>query len=87
MAFKNCYPLAGPKAREDIASSPWQPKHLEVAGYKPVIDVLVDSGCFETIYFDRENELPITYREIGLFKRSPFQERAEEGRDLVSPKS
>jgi len=47
--------------------------------YQPIIDVLIDSGVYEKIYFDHETELQIPYRKIGFLKRNALQEQSGKG--------
>lgn len=53
-----------------------------MARYQSIIDVLVDDGGFERVYFDHETELPIPYREIGFHTRNALQEHPGKGRGL-----
>lgn len=50
--------------------------------YQPIIDVLIDSGIYEKVYFDHETELPIPYRNIGYLKRNALQEQSGKGREF-----
>ena len=50
--------------------------------YQPIIDVLIDTGCFERVYFDHDTELPVPYRSIGYRKRSALQEQPGKGRQF-----
>lgn len=50
--------------------------------YQPIIDVLIDRGIYEKIYFDHETELQIPYRKIGYLKRNALQEQPGMGRKL-----
>ncbi len=50
--------------------------------YQSIIDVLIDSGAFDKVYFDHETELPIPYRNIGFLKRNALQEQSGKGRIL-----
>ncbi|NJD53845.1 MAG: hypothetical protein FIB07_13370 [Candidatus Methanoperedens sp.] len=50
--------------------------------YQPIIDVLINSGVYDIVYFDHETELPIPYRNIGFLKRNALQEQSGKGRVL-----
>lgn len=54
--------------------------------YQPIIDVLIDSGSYDKVYFDHDHELPIPYRIIGFLKNNPLQEHPGKGRKLHKKK-
>lgn len=51
-----------------------------MARYQSIIDVLIDSGAYDRVYFDHETELPIPYRNIGFLNRNALQEQSGKGR-------
>jgi hypothetical protein len=53
-----------------------------MARYEKIIDVLIDSGVFEEVYFDHETELGSPYRNIGFSKRNALQAQSGKGRGL-----
>ncbi len=53
-----------------------------MARYQSIIDVLVDAGCYESIHYDHETELPSPYRGTAFLNRNALQEHAGKGSHL-----
>lgn len=50
--------------------------------YQAILDLLIDSGRYEHIFFDHQVELPNPYRGIASLNRSAVQEQPGKGRHL-----
>jgi len=50
--------------------------------YQPIIDVLIESGNYDKVYFDHDHELKIPYRNIGYLKLNALQEQRGKDRKL-----
>ncbi len=88
LASKLAEPTIGPPlppcGNPDANRSSVAPKFVvpRLTRYQGIIDVLLDSGCFNWVFFDHDTELPDPYRGRALRKRNALQEDPGKGRSL-----